>query len=355
MAVVHQFTPVLSYGDAISDYILELRSILRSAGHESEVFVEHAHPKVAHLCRPFVQYEPSRSPDHLLILHFSIGSDINVFVWLSPGRKVLVYHNITPHHYFEQVHPLLAAQCLLGRYQLRLFRDECVLALADSEFNRRELDAYGITPNAVFPIPVRLEKFDRADIRRDLMELYRDGRTNWLFVGRVIPNKRVDALIRAFGVYQRHYNRRSRLMIAGTTHGFERYRAGLLHLVRSLGLSDVVLTDHVTLDELATLYRLADVFVTLSEHEGFCVPLLEAMHCRVPVVAYAAGAVPETLRGGGLVLQTQDPYVVAEAVHTLMTNDRLRARVLQSQERALQYYARYPYADMFLRYVHTVL
>jgi len=355
MAVVHQFTPVLSYGDAISDYILELRSILRSAGHESEVFVEHAHPKVAHLCRPFVQYEPSRSPDHLLILHFSIGSDINVFVWLSPGRKVLVYHNITPHHYFEQVHPLLAAQCLLGRYQLRLFRDECVLALADSEFNRRELDAYGITPNAVFPIPVRLEKFDQADIRRDLMELYRDGRTNWLFVGRVIPNKRVDALIRAFGVYQRHYNRRSRLMIVGTTHGFERYRAGLLHLVRSLGLSDVVLTDHVTLDELATLYRLADVFVTLSEHEGFCVPLLEAMHCRVPVVAYAAGAVPETLRGGGLVLQTQDPYVVAEAVHTLMTNDRLRARVLQSQERALQYYARYPYADMFLRYVHTVL
>ncbi|MCS7313165.1 MAG: glycosyltransferase [Acidobacteria bacterium] len=353
MAVIHQFTPVLSYGDAISDSILELQSILRSAGHESEVFVEQAHPKVAHLCHPFVRYRPA--PDHFQILHFSIGSDINVFVGLSPGRKVLVYHNITPHTYFEQVYPLLAAQCLLGRYQLRLFRDACVLALADSEFNRRELDAYGIAPNAVFPIPVRFEKFDRASTRQDLMDLYRDGRTNWLFVGRVIPNKRVDALIRAFGVYQRYYNPRSRLIIAGTTHGFERYRMRLFDLIRALRLSDVILTDHVALDELVTLYRLADVFVTLSEHEGFCVPLLEAMHGRVPIVAYAAGAVPETLRGGGVALQTQDPYVVAETVHTLMTNDRLRARVLQNQDRALQYYARYPYADMFLRYINAVI
>ena len=355
MAVIHQFTPVLSYGDAVSDYTLELQRFLREAGHESEIFVERCHPKVAHLCHPFQAYESRRSPEHLLILHFSIGSDVNIFVWLSPGKKMIIYHNITPHHYFIQVNPVLAVQCLLGRYQLKLFQNEVELALADSEFNRKELDATGIVPNAELPIFVSFDKFNREALS-DLRELYDDDAVNWLFVGRMIPNKRIDALIRAFTFYQRHYESNARLFIVGTHRGFERHYTQLRQLVHQLDVSEhVIFTHHVTLDELVTFYKLADVYVSMSEHEGFCVPLLEAMYFQIPIVAYAAGAVPYTLRGGGILLRSQDPATVAEAVHLLHENPAVRSRVIRRQADTLAYYQSYPYRDMFISYVHSVV
>lgn len=355
MAVVHQFTPVLSYGDAVSDYTIELQKFLREAGHESEIFVERCHPKVAHLCKPFVAYEAQRSKEHLLILHFSIGSDINIFVWLSPGLKMLIYHNITPHYYFTQINPVLAVQCLLGRYQLSYFRHEVELALADSEYNRKELDEIGIAPNAELPIYVSFEKFEREPVH-DLLSMYDDDWVNWLFVGRLIPNKRIDAIIRAFAFYRRFYESKSRLFIVGTYRGFERHFSRLRGLVERLKIKDrVIFTGHVTLDELVTYYQMADVYVSLSEHEGFCVPLLEAMHFECPIVAYSAGAVPYTLRGGGILIDDQEPATVAEAVHLLQTDSKLRRRVLQRQSDALHYYRTYPYKEMFMSYINTVI
>ena len=354
MAVVHQFTPVLSYGDAVSDYVLELQKFIRRAGHESEIFVIRSHPRMAHLCRPFHHYEPRRSPDHVLILHLSIGADINLFVWLSPGKKILIYHNITPYEYFRQVNPVLAAECYLGRVQLELFRGEVVLALADSEFNRRELDAKGVFPNATYPIYVSFQKFSRPP-RRDLLEMYADGRVNWLFVGRLIPNKRVDGLIRAFALYHHRVEPASRLLVVGTGKGFERHLMQLKGLVRDLRLETaVVFTGHVTLRELIALYQSAHVYVSLSEHEGFCVPLLEAMYFGIPVVAYAAGAVPDTLKGGGVLLRSASPEIVATAVDRVIGDEHFRERVLERQRQVLQYYREFPYETLFRTYLDTV-
>lgn len=354
MPIAHQFTPVLSYGDAVSDDVLELQRIIRSAGYESEIFVVRAHPRVAHLCRPFWQYEGERSPDHILILHFSIGSDINVFTWLSPGKKILIYHNITPHKYFTQVNPVLAAECLLGRYQLSLFKNEVILALADSDYNRQELDHLGIFPNAVYPISIPFTKY-QCKPSQDLMELYGDGAVNWLFVGRLIPNKRIDSLIRAFFVFHREFMPHSRLLIVGTYHGFERHYTVLKNIAKKLGIeSSVIFTGHLTLEELVACYRVAHVYISLSEHEGFCVPLLEAMSFHIPVIAYAAGAVPETLRGGGILLQSQEPEIVAVAAYTVISDEVMRRRVLNAQEQALGYYRDYPYTTMFQTYLETI-
>ncbi len=354
MAVIHQFTPVLSYGDAISDYMLELQKFLRQAGHESHIYVERCHPRVAHLCKPFSQYEPLRNPDHTLILHFSIGADINIFVWLSPGKKILIYHNITPHTYFEQVNPLLASQCLLGRYQLSLFRNEIDLALADSEFNRQELEEYGIVPNAEFPIYVSFEKFQKEPLQ-DILEMYSHYTQRWLFVGRLIPNKRIDALIQSFAVYRKHYEKNAMLIIVGSWNGFERYVRQLKELVRTYGLEDVVLfTGHITLEELVTFYHLATLYISLSEHEGFCVPLLEAMHFRLPILALNRGAVAGTLKGGGALVDELDPHLIAETAHYILTQNHIRTQILSQQEHVLHYYRTYPYEMVFLNFVEMV-
>jgi glycosyltransferase involved in cell wall biosynthesis len=167
-------------------------------------------------------------------------------------------------------------------------------------------------------------------------KLYADGRTNLLFVGRIIPNKRVDDLIRCFAVYQRYLNPRSRLLLVGDYRGHERYLRRLLELIESLRLRNVVLTGHVAHDELLAYYEVADAFLCLSEHEGYCVPLVEAMDAGVPVIAYDAGAVRETLDGGGILLTEKPPALVAELIHALLTDAELRRRVLATQQRAVE-------------------
>ena len=180
-----------------------------------------------------------------------------------------------------------------------------------------DLDAYSAPPS-----PVTRALFD-------------DGRTNILFVGRMIPNKRIDDLIRTFAAYQKGFNRESRLILAGDYRGHERYFARLTELVRALRVDEVVFTGHVEHDELMACYAVSDLFLCLSEHEGFGVPLLEAMVFDLPVIAYDAGAVAETLRGGGILLDDKEPTVVASLVDRVLRDDGLRAAVLRTQDRAL--------------------
>jgi glycosyltransferase involved in cell wall biosynthesis len=331
---VHQLLAALSYGDAIGNEALAIQRHLRAAGHESDVFAELVHPRVAHLARPLREYPEVSSPETVCIYHFSIGSASGRLVHGAPDRLVVIYHNITPARFFLGFHPHLAGLCYHGRRELETFADRTELGLGDSEYNRRELEAAGFARTGVLPIVLDLSLYDRRPapvVRR----LYDDGRTNVLFVGRVIPNKRIDDLIRAFAAFQRWVRPHSRLLLVGDHRGHERYYDRLLDLVRELGAKEVVFTGHVDDQELYAYYRSADVFLCLSEHEGFCVPLQEAMHFGLPVVAYEAGAVRETLRGGGLLLQDKSPELVAEVLAELTQGGPLRRAVLASQERAI--------------------
>jgi len=165
--------------------------------------------------------------------------------------------------------------------------------------------------------------------------LYDDGRSNVLFVGRIIPNKKIDDLVRSFAFFQRHVKPESRLLLVGDYRGFERYFDRLQELVRELRVSDVVFTGQVDDDELYAYYRVADVFLCLSEHEGFGVPLQEAMLFELPVIAYETGAVRETLRGGGLLLQDKSPELVAELLDAVTRGDTLRRTVMAAQKHAV--------------------
>ena len=236
---------------------------------------------------------------------------------------MVIYHNITPAHFFLGFHPHLAGLCHHGRRELAAFAPRTELALGDSEFNRRELEQAGFARTGVLPIVLDLALYERppsAVVRR----LYDDGRTNVLFVGRIIPNKKIDDLIRSFAFFQRFVKPHSRLLLVGDHRGFERYLDRLQELVRELRVDEVVFTGQVDDDELYAYYRLADVFLCLSEHEGFGVPLQEAMLFGVPVVAYDAGAVRETLRGGGLLLKDKSPELVAELLDRVTHGGDLR-------------------------------
>jgi len=332
---VPQLLAALSYGDAISNEALAIQKHLREAGFESEIFAEKVHPRMSHLARPLWKYREVSSPETVCLFHFSIGSASSRLIYRAPDRLVSIYHNITPAGFFVGFHPHLAGLCYHGRRELAAFAPRTELALGDSEYNRRELEAAGYPRTAVLPIVLDFSRYERRP-SPVVGRLYDDGRTNILFVGRIIPNKKIDDLIRTFAYYQRWFDPSSRLLLVGDTRGFERYLSRLQELVSSLGADGVVFTGQVDDDDLYAYYRVADAFLCLSEHEGFCVPLQEAMHSGVPVIAYDAGAVAETLHGGGLLLDDKSPEKVAALLAEVRGNPALRQRILDTQARAVQ-------------------
>ena len=296
---VHQVLATLGYGDAIGHEVLGIQRVLRGAGYESDIFVETADSRLEDLTRDYRTLLDASRPDNLLLHHFSIGSRASRVAYALPDRMALVYHNITPPEYFVGVHDLLVELCFKGRRELSAYAHRCELALGDSEFNRQELEALGFPRTGVLPVVPDFSHLDEPPdpfVARD----FDDDWVNIVFVGRVIPNKRIEDLVRIFHAYKTHINPRSRLMIVGAHTGFETYLAMLHGLCGRLSARDVHFTGHVSNAELAAYYDIANVFLCASEHEGFCVPLTEAFHMRVPVLAYAATAVPGTMDGGGV-------------------------------------------------------
>ncbi|MBP7569624.1 MAG: glycosyltransferase family 4 protein [Acidobacteria bacterium] len=331
---VHQVLATLGYGDAIGNEVLGIRDALRGAGHASDIFVETADPRLEALTRDYRELGDVSSPDTILVHHFSIGSRASRIAFALPDRMVLVYHNITPPEYFLDIHPLLVRQCFRGRRELAAYARRCDLALGDSEFNRQELEAMGFPRTGVLPV---VPGFAHLDVPPDsrILSQFDDGWTNVLFVGRVIPNKRIDQVIRIFAAYQRFFNPRSRLLIVGSHTSFERYLAMLHGLVARLGARGVHFLGHVSNRELTACYDVADVFLCASEHEGFCVPLVESFYKRVPVLAYAATAVPVTLDGAGVLYSSTEPAHVAGLVDEVASDPALVDRICEAQDAAL--------------------
>ena len=182
-----------------------------------------------------------------------------------------------------------------------------------------------------------------------------DGWINFLFVGRLAPHKRQEDVVRAFAWYNRDINRRSRLLLVGTV-GLERYLYHLYEVVKSVEMEEhVIFTGHASFAELVAYYRVAHVFLCMSEHEGLCVPLLESMYHRVPIIAYAAAGVPDALGGAGILVNEKDYPVIAEMAHLLVEDEELRRRVLRRQEQRLTAFAPAAIAERFQRYVEELV
>jgi L-malate glycosyltransferase len=351
---VHQVLATLGYGDAIGHEVLGIQRVLRGAGYESDIFCETADPRLEDLTRDYRDLVGASAPENLLLHHFSIGSKASRVAFALPDRMALVYHNITPPEYFVGVHDLLVELCYLGRRELSAYVRRSELALGDSEFNRHELEAIGFPRTGVLPVVPDFSHLDGPGdpfIARD----FDDEWVNLLFVGRIIPNKRIDELIRIFHAYKTRFNPRSRLLVVGAYGGFETYLAMLHGLVGRLGAKDVHLPGHVTNAELVAYYDVADLFLSASEHEGFCVPLTEAFYKRLPVVAYAATAVPATMDGAGVLYDDRDPVHVATIIDAVLDTAPLCDSILASQDAALARLRDRDFAGTLLRFVEQAL
>jgi glycosyltransferase involved in cell wall biosynthesis len=351
---VHQVLATLGYGDAIGHEVLGIQHALRLAGYESEIFVETADRRLEPLTRDYRELVDASHPDNLLLHHFSIGSKASRTAYALPDRMALIYHNITPPEYFVGVHRTLAGQCFRGRRELQAYVSRCDLALGDSEFNRQDLEALGFPRTAVLPVVPDFTHLDQAP-NRFVADQFDDEWTNILFVGRVIANKKIEDLIRTFHAYQTLFNPRSRLLIVGVFSLFERYLASLNELAAELHLSNVHFTGHVSDEELVAFYEIADLFLCASEHEGFCVPLVEAFYKQVPVLAYAATAVPQTMDGAGVLYADRDPGHVAALMDAILSDPTLEEKIVQEQRAAVERLRAKDFRGTLLGFVERIL
>jgi glycosyltransferase involved in cell wall biosynthesis len=350
---VHQVLATLGYGDAIGHEVLGIQRALEAAGYASSIYVETADRRLEHLTLDYRDLIGTASPEDVLIHHFSIGSRASRIAYALPGRMAIIYHNITPPEYFIGIHKDLVKLCFRGRRELTAYIDRCDLALGDSEYNRQELQALGFPATGVLPV---VPDFSHLDVEPDpsLAAQFDDDWTNVMFVGRVIPNKKFEDVIRAFHVYRTRHNPRSRLLLVGSYSGFEPYLTLLTSLVADLGTPDVHFLGHVSNEQLTALYDVADLFHCASEHEGFCVPIVEAFHKRVPVLAYAATAVPATMDGGGVLYESKDFGQIARIMDAVLSNAALSDDIVRSQDAALRRLQQRDFSGTLLGFVDQV-
>jgi L-malate glycosyltransferase len=333
--IVNQWVPAAHRGDAIGDSARRVRDLLREMGHQSELYALTIDDDLREEVRPFGE-SASREGD-LTVFHFALPSPMTrPFAKLS-GRRVLQYHNITPAHFFAAYDAGLFRLAALGRRELATLVGHVDLALGDSEYNRRELAELGFQPTGVMPIAIDTERITRAAPRPALEQLLGDGLCNFLYVGRIAPNKRIEDHIRLAEQYKRYVDTDYRFIFVGRYEGIPRYYAAVRALIAEYSMPPdrFVFTGPVSDEELAAYYRSATAYISLSEHEGFCVPLLEAMAADVPVLAYAATAVPDTLGGAGIQFAPKDLEYAAELLGVLAFDQGVRRAVIDGQRRRL--------------------
>ena len=337
--IVNQWVPAAHAGDAIGDSARRVRDLLRATGHRSDLYALTIDDDLRGEVKPFA--DPGARGGDVTIFHFALPSPMTEAFASLQGRRVLQYHNITPASFFAPYDAGMFRLAALGRQDLATLVGRVDLALGDSDFNRRELAGMGFSPTGVMPIAVNTDRITHAPRRPALEQILGDGLINILFVGRIVPNKRIEDHIRLAELYKRNVDSYYRFIFVGRTDGLPRYYAQVRALINEFQMlpDRFWFTGPVPDEDLAAFYRWADVYVSLSEHEGFCVPLVEAMAADVPVLAYAAGAVPETLGGAGVLFAPKDLEFAAEMLGTLVYDRSVRERVLEGQRRRLADFA----------------
>lgn len=334
--IVNQWVPAAHKGDAIGDSSRRMRAMLQALGHGSEIYALSIDDVLQGDVRPFS--DPAALQGDITVFHYALPSQMTEAFARLPRGRVLQYHNITPAHYFASYDPALFRLTSLARADVATLVGRVDLALGVSEFNRRELDAMGFAPTGVLPLAVDTSRVTRP-VRRPALEqvLTSDDVVNFLFVGRIAPNKKVEDHLRLAEFYKRYVDEYYRFIFVGKTDAVPQYYASIRAMMAQYRLPPdrFIFTGPVSDEDLAVYYRHAAVYISLSEHEGFCAPLLEAMATDVPVLAYAAAAVPETLGGAGIQFSPKDMEYAAELLGVLTFDDDLRAKVIAGQRRRL--------------------
>ena len=330
---INQFHAGSAFGDAVTNSLFYTQKILKELGFESNIYCEHIAPELTSKILHYSTYKSYSS--NIMIIHHSMGHDLERWIVSLEDKTILVYHNITPESFFPKDSPFYRYS-IKGREQLQIFKKITVGSIADSKLNADELVEVGFEQNTIKILPLLIDYENIISHSWDYNLFDNNAKTfNILFVGRVAPNKRQDELIELFNIFQEIYHLPAKLYIVGGTSGDE-YEQQLRELITLYRLEDrVIITGKVSYKELYGYYHLADAFVCLSEHEGFGVPLIEAMIFDVPVIAYDSSNIKNTLDGAGVLFKEKNLEYMAGFLSLLAKNRALRREIIKTQRETL--------------------
>lgn len=314
-----QILKVLAFGDAIGNHVIALQRAFRNNGIQSKIYAEVIDGRLPEATAEYYSAYQEKEDD-IILYHLSTGTDLNRMVTRHKAKLIVNYHNITPPVYFEHYNRQGELNCINGLKDARYLAEYADFCIADSQYNKQDLIKMGYQCRIeVAPILIGFDDYMKKP-DEEIMKTYRDGYTNILFVGRIVPNKAQHDVISAFSHYKKYYNRKSRLLLIGTYGGMEQYYMQMQEYAKKLGVEDIIYPGHINFAQILGFYRSADLFLCQSEHEGFGVPIIEAMIFGLPIVAFDSSAVGETMGGAGILLQDKNPLETA-AVMDYVLND----------------------------------
>ena len=348
---VPQFLAGATAGDAITDHALLLARWLQEMGFSAPLFAQHIHNSVANQVQPLTAYRPAKH-GQMVIYHHSIGSDVVDFLRAKAVDICLIYHNVTPPQFFAQIDPAWVRMAQLGEQQLALLHPQTRLALADSAYNEQDLHTAEFTKTGVLPITLAESELNLPD-NEGLVARLEKKRPLILFVSRFAPNKKQEDLVKLL-YYYRRIRPYAQLVLIGDRWTVK-YDQWVEQLVADLGLATAVtLTGKISQQDMLTYYRHADLYISMSEHEGFGKPLIESMYLGLPVLAYDATAVAGTLGDGGVLFREKNYEQLAELVDILIYNQDLRQRLIQRQKQRAQQFKESHVRQLFASYLSAL-
>lgn len=347
-----QILPTLSYGDAIGNDTLALYNTLKRAGYRTSIYAEAIDRRIKKYAKP-INKIPRLNSNDIIIYHFSIGSQLNFELEKLNGHKIIIYHNITPPDYFIDYSMEAYKMCKYGYEGVNHLKDIAEYVIAVSEYNKQDLIKAGYQCDIdVLPILIPFSDYDKEPDKA-IINKYSDSYTNILFTGRIAPNKKHEDIIAAFYMYQKYYNSKSRLFLVGG--GMEVYEKSVKQYANQLGLKNVYFTGHIKFNEILAYYKIADIFLCMSEHEGFCVPLVEAMHFDIPIIARNTSAIPYTLDHAGVLLDSNDPLEAAGMIDYIQNHKEIKDEIIKNQRKRLQAFGHDRIEKQFLNYLSSFI
>ena len=348
---LHQFLAGATKGDAITQHAFIIRRWLREMGLQSEIYAEHIHDSVADAVRPFLTYRPTRHETHI-IYHHSLGSYVADWLLQQSPRLILIHHNVTPPHFFARINPAWTRMTEQGQAQLVTLQPKTDLAIGVSGFNERELREAGYGQTAVIPLIMPTEQYD-LPLNEPLAAQLQQLGPKILFIGRFSPNKKQEDLVKL--LYFLHRIRPdAHLLLVGDRWAIK-YDQWVEWLTADLGLSDhVTLTGKVSQQDMVTYYKTADLYISMSEHEGFGQPLIESMYLGLPILAYASTGIPSTLGNVGVQFHHKNYEHLAELVDILLSDQSLRQRLIAQQKQRVQTFLEPQVHHLFIQHLNSL-
>lgn len=336
---VIQIVPVLKYGDAIGNYALNAKKIFEDSGYKSEIYAYEIDKRITDESIHLIEDLPILGTNDILMLHMAADSHFAHLFDAYQCKKILIYHNITPPAFFEGVNEFAEVSTANGLQIVKELAGKIDGCIVDSEFNKNDLKSMGYKcPIEVVAIPISFTDYDRNPDEELIKKLKNGKGHKIIFVGRIAPNKKLEDVIHCFSTYQKNYEAEAELYLVGNYEEQDLYFQKLRQIILLEEVKNVTFTGHVTFAEILSYYHTADLFLCMSEHEGFCVPLMEAMYFEVPIIAYRATAIPETLQNGGILCDSKEPQFIAAKMKHILNDVQQQQEMKERQRKIVNIY-----------------